>query len=228
MRERMMPVYLPPPSCQIPRLDEIYHQVFGTRAYGTFVEVGAHDGESFSNTCFLADLGWHGLYIEPVPTFATLCALRHARNNVKVIPCAVGAAHQQIDLHIGGTLTTTSARQVEVYGKIPWARGNHRGQVIEVPQLRLDSLLERMAAIPRDFDLLVIDTEGTEDEVLAGLSPAWRPRMMIVEIEDEHPDLSKFEDIRQRAAALRQTIAARGYREIYRDPINTVYVRSEI
>ena len=44
---------------------------------GTFVEIGAYDGESFSNTSFLADLGWNGLYVEPVPKFAALCRARH-------------------------------------------------------------------------------------------------------------------------------------------------------
>jgi FkbM family methyltransferase len=35
---------------------------------GTFVDIGAHDGVSFSNTCFLErNLGWNGLAIEPMP-----------------------------------------------------------------------------------------------------------------------------------------------------------------
>jgi FkbM family methyltransferase len=220
-----MSFYRPPPTCQIPEIGEKYEELFGCRSMGTFVEVGAYDGVSFSNTSFLADLGWRGIYFEPVPEFAALCALRHIGNHVAVMPYAVGARPAQVDLHLGGTLTTTSARQVEVYNQIPWAQGNHIGAVISVPQLRLDFALD-LAKYPHDFDLLVVDVEGAEAAVFEGLDSRWRPRVMIVEIEDEHPDLAKFEDVRERAVALRQTIASRGYKEFYRDAINTIFTRA--
>lgn len=220
----MTAFYRPPSSCQIPDLAVKYEQLFGRRTLGTFVEVGAYDGESFSNTSFLADLGWVGAYVEPVPEYAAACARRHADNRVLVFPYAIGAQEAVVDLHVGGTLTTTSARQVEVYEQIPWARGNHRGHVTSVLQVRLDTVLAR-ADLPLDFDLLVVDVEGTEDSVFASMGEQWQPRVMIVEIEDEHPDLSKFEDVRDRAIELRSTLAARGYREFYRDAINTIFTR---
>lgn len=40
-------------TCQVPffkSIADVYAFVFGYRAHGTFVEVGAYDGESFSNT----------------------------------------------------------------------------------------------------------------------------------------------------------------------------------
>lgn len=218
-----MSLYQPPPSCQIPDIGAKYERLFGRRTLGTFVEVGAYDGESFSNTCFLADIGWRGVYIEAHAGFAVTCALRHANNNVRVVPCAVGADAGLIELHIGGTLTTTSERQVEVYEQIPWARGNHRGQKNVVRQERLDMVLAALG-ISRDFDLLCVDVEGAEPEVFAGLNESWKPKVMIVEIEDEHPDLLKFEDVRARAVALRKTLVARGYREWWKDHINSIYV----
>ena len=42
------------PTCQIPGLDKIYEEYFGD-TLGLFVEVGAFDGESVSNTSGLAD-----------------------------------------------------------------------------------------------------------------------------------------------------------------------------
>lgn len=217
-------IYHPPASCQIPDLAAKYEQLLGLRTLGTFVEVGAYDGESFSNTCFLADLGWRGLYVEPVSAYALACSLRHANNNVRVAPCAVGADTGPIELHIGGTLTTTSARQVEIYEQLPWAKGNHYGLTSIVHQVRLDFLLDAMS-VPKEFDLLVVDVEGTETEVFAGLNESWRPKVMIVEIEDEHSDLAKFEDVKARAEELRKTIERRGYREFWRDPINTIFTR---
>ena len=53
-------------------LADIYARMFPLSG-GTFVEVGAFDGWSYSHTVCLAQLGWRGLYIEPVPEHAALC-----------------------------------------------------------------------------------------------------------------------------------------------------------
>jgi hypothetical protein len=45
-------------SCQIPDLRERYESLGLNPHTGYFLEVGAFDGESFSNTSFLADQGW--------------------------------------------------------------------------------------------------------------------------------------------------------------------------
>lgn len=70
-------------TCQIPffkSLPELLTFVFGYKTDGVFVEVGAYDGESFSNTSGLADIGWTGHYLEPIPAYAAACAARHAGN----------------------------------------------------------------------------------------------------------------------------------------------------
>lgn len=83
------------PKSQIPNLDSIYQKYFtrffGIPYQGFFVEVGAYDGESYSNTSGLADSGWNGLYIEPVFEYYNKCLIRHKNNSVKVINCAIGS-----------------------------------------------------------------------------------------------------------------------------------------
>jgi hypothetical protein len=69
-------------------LNRIYQEAFGFRSHGSFVEVGASDGESYSNTCGLADIGWEGIYVEPVKELAKKCRLRHRKNDVSVYNCA--------------------------------------------------------------------------------------------------------------------------------------------
>jgi len=66
-------MYKPLSDCQIPRLDEIYLKNFGYKTDGTFVEIGAYDGHSISNTSFLADIGWKGIYVEPVKEYYEKC-----------------------------------------------------------------------------------------------------------------------------------------------------------
>lgn len=218
--------YRPVLSCQIPDLGDLMEAAFGARRDGTFVEVGAYDGESFSNTAHLADLGWRGLYIEPVPAYAAMCAARHRANAaVRVVSCAIGAEEGSVDLFLGGTLSTTVPAQVNTYARMAWAQGLHTGERIRVPRRRLDAVLEENG-VPPGFDLLVIDVEGAEAEVIAGLDlDHWRPAMLIIELEDRHPDFQDHPDVVARCAALRRRIAAHGYAEAYGDTINTVFLR---
>src|ERR1700730_3391604 len=181
--------YRPHPSCQIPILGEILENRFGVRRDGTFVEVGAFDGETCSNTSFLADFGWRGLYMEPVPSYAEACRKRHYTNaKVSVVQSAVGATEQPITLMIGHVLTTGDAAMANAYRQISWARGLQSNQHIVVPQLRLETILQK-ERIPRGFEVLVIDVEGGEESVFNSFDLAdWRPKMLIVELVDEHPD----------------------------------------
>lgn len=74
-------------TCQVPflaSLSDVYTFVFAYKTDGLFLEVGAYDGESFSNTSGLADIGWSGHYFEPVPAYADAARERHAGNAPRV------------------------------------------------------------------------------------------------------------------------------------------------
>jgi FkbM family methyltransferase len=219
-----VPAYTPHPSCQIPDLGRILAERFNLKRDGTFVEVGAFDGETCSNTSFLADLGWRGLYIEPVPPYAEACRVRHRRNaNVWVIECAIGAVEQPVTLTIGHVLTTADAQMAEAYGEIAWARGLQTEHRLTVPQRRLETVLKE-ARIARGLDLLVIDVEGGEESVFDSFELAyWRPGMMIVELEDDHPSFQDFPAIVERSRRLRARILAQGYVALFQDHINTIF-----
>ena len=116
--DRLRGVYQYPSSCQIPHvhnLHDVLHFIFGYKKTGLFIEVGAYDGESFSNTSGLADLGWNGHYLEPIPKFAKACASRHSWNAPRVKVHQVCAGEKDGDIV---TLSTagpfTSAVQDEI------------------------------------------------------------------------------------------------------------------
>ena len=78
--------YKPVDSCQIPGLAGIYAGVFGLKNNGTFVEIGAYDGKTYSNTYQLAKLGWKGLYVKPYADYAQMCCNNHFESpSVKVV-----------------------------------------------------------------------------------------------------------------------------------------------
>lgn len=215
--------FSPSESCQIPNWGFLLQELLGEKTDGMFVEVGAFDGDSFSNTSCLADCGWGGLYIEPVPAFAQRCRDRHLGNSrIKVIEVAIGSDARQVTLFVGGPLTTSSPKLAEDYRALPWARDTFGpGEQFEARQFTLDQCL-KMQGVQPGFDLLVVDVEGAEAEVFAGFDlERYRPTVMVVELADFHPDLPAF---RKEHAALYRRLCDAGYRVVYKDSINSVFV----
>ena len=93
--------------------------------------------------------------------------------------------------------------------------------------MRLDSVFERYN-VQRDFDILVVDVEGSESVVFDSFDLAkWRPKMMLVELEDTHESFQEYEGHVTEHKILRNSIISRGYIEIYSDEINTIFVRHD-
>lgn len=221
--------YSPPSNCQVPQLGEKWDLIFGRRSEGYFVEVGAYDGENFSNTSCLADAGWAGLYVEPIEEFAEKCRARHSGNpRVSVLNCAASDAAGSARIFIGDTLTTLVGDQVADYAKIDWAKDLHRGESREIRTERLDLLLEEAKA-PIGFDVLVVDVEGAEEKVINGFDIAkWRPKVILIELEDEHPDFRDNIRVVNSVTAIREKIELAGYAIHFKDHINSLYVRTDV
>jgi hypothetical protein len=95
-----------------------------------------------------------------------------------------------------------------------------RSRRLSVPTMTMDAALDR--AFGEDgrregIDLIILDVEGAELDVLAGLSlDVWRPRLLIVE------DLSERRDRR-----VADRLAAAGYRRVARVGRNDAFVRAD-
>lgn len=216
-------LYVPVSDCQVTELANLYRIFLGERRHGFFVEVGAFDGVSCSNTSCLADVGWSGILIEPVPAYAQACRERYRGNdNIRVVQAAVGASRGQIDIHVAGSLTTSSQRLIEAYRDISWARSvAHEASHLTVQQQTLDEILETAGAAS-PIDVLSVDVEGGEEAVFAGFTLArWRPTLIIIELVHTHPDLH---GISAGDAAIQKMIERNGYSVVYKDAINTVFV----
>jgi FkbM family methyltransferase len=214
-------------SCQIKNLGKIYHEIFGYPSKGLFVEVGAYDGESYSNTSCLADHGWQGIYIEPIAEYALKCKDRHAKNKVAIVNAAIGRERKAIDIFKGEALSTLDSEMVSRYGEITWSKHVDFKQTT-CQQIRLEDLLKYFRISP-GFDLLVVDVEGKETEVFSSFDLSyWLPKVLIVEIEDDHTSFQPYQDFVEDKKNLRRFIHSNGYIEIYRDPINTLFLRQDI
>ncbi len=212
-------------TCQIPKLTLIYEQYFGKITDGTFVEVGAYDGEYVSNTSGLADVGWKGIYIEPVPQFYKKCKARHTSNKkVNVVNAAAGAAEGSIVLHIGGPLSTVMPNMKEKFKKLDWAKSSFKNdETCNVEVMTLSSILEANR-VQIGFEVLVIDVEGYEWDVLQGFDiNCWLPDMIVIELHDQNDD---YFDTREKHISIIDYLDEADYKVIYKDFTNTVYVRN--
>jgi FkbM family methyltransferase len=210
------------PTCQIPKLDIIYEQYFGRRTYGCFVEVGAFDGEYASNTSRLADIGWKGFYIEPVPEYFEKCVARHKDNkNIKADQCAIGSVNGKVEIHVGGPLSTISEKMRVNFETLDWAKGNFDDKKIEVTLFTLNDYLLKNR-ICQQFELLVVDVEGYEWEVFRNFDiKTWQPQMIIIELHDQNDD---YFFLRENCNKLVNFFDVNGYKVIFKDFTNTIYV----
>lgn len=214
-------MYNIPSSCQIRGLSEIYAKYFPDVKDGTFVEVGAYDGYEFSNTSCLSDIGWNGLYIEPIEEFYNRCLNRHMNNKVFIENCSVGTFEGEIEIYVNGAVTTSSEKQIQTYYDVGWIT-NHNTR--KCKQYRLDTLLKKYK-ISKNFDILVVDVEGNETDVFNSFNlEYWYPKMIIVELIDDHNTFKGDSDIVETNLKLREKISNSQYYEIYRDDINTIFV----
>ncbi len=208
--------------------DRILWRVFRGRTCGYFVEVGAYDGITLSNTYFLERMGWCGLLIEPIAALCERAVKSRPRSRVLHSACGKRGSN--------GTTTFTIAQNVPVLSYLHADREHvdrclREGAKlieVEVPLTTLDDALTHERRNPPPFggpwvrnkgwciDLVSIDTEGCELEVLDGFDlKRFRPRVLMIEND------------RPAGEAIEPYLAQRGYRKFHRQQINDFYVRTD-
>ena len=219
-------MYSFPSNCQIPSLSFVYETVFDDKK-GLFIEVGAYNGQDFSNTSGLADKGWKGIYIEPNPSMMDLCKSRHKNNDCQFIQKAVGLGNGEVNLRLGGTLSTFNQEHFDIYKKMDWSKNELTDKEITVELITLNEIFKENGL--ETCEVLVIDVEGSEMDVMEGFDlEKYKPKMIIIELVDQHPDIIKLlsPESKQSFKALRERFGCL-YNVLYKDTINTVFLRRD-
>lgn len=232
-------------TCQIPffkSLSDIYNFVFGYTTTGLFVEIGAYDGETFSNTSCLADIGWQGHYVEPIPQYANVCRQRHAGNpNVTVHTLCVGERDDElVELSSAGPFSSSvedeiaasseqnAAQLNTMLSAIGWSHGA-KSERVQCRTQSLNSFFSRMSFLPRQVDVLVIDTEGCEWPILRGFDMSrWRPKLVIIEMQEKLKRYQGNLRVASDSTAIETYLREAGYSILYRDVVNTVFMHREV
>lgn len=169
----------------------------GFKRGGFFVDFGATDGVSLSNTHLLEkEFGWRGIVAEPARCWhEALAANRSCIIERRCVWTTTGAR-----LEFNETTTPELSTLAAFEDKDMHAAARREGNRYEVETISLNELLHKHSA-PRWIDYLSIDTEGSELEILAALD---FDRYQIGVITCEH----NFTDARGKIHAL---LASRGY-----------------
>ncbi len=130
---------------------------------GRFLDIGAYDGHTFSNTKALADKGWGGVCVEPAPTvFTGLLETYKGRADIQLVNAAVGVQAGLIPFHLSYDAVSTT---IEAHRDL-WAAQDVTFYPIHVAAVTPNELL---GAFGGPYEFINVDTEGTSVEIFAAL-----------------------------------------------------------
>lgn len=144
---------------------------FKSKSEGIFVDVGAHDGKTISNSLFFEKIGWKGLCIEPLPNiFSKLIQNRNCICENYAISSKEGEEEfllvEGYAEMLSGLVKEYSLEHLRrVRDEINFYGGCEK--IIKVKTTKLQTLLEKHNIT--NIDYLSIDTEGNELKVLQSI-----------------------------------------------------------
>lgn len=213
--------------------DVLLARVFRHKAYGFYIDVGAHDPVDLSVTKYFYDLGWRGINIEPVPSNHKRFLEQRPRDiNLNM---AAGERSGVLTLHVvrGQTPyvadgTALSTFLDDLAPKSAEVMGGHPVEDIQVDVRTLAEICDASCREPVDF--LKIDVEGWEKQVLQGADfSKIRPAVIIVEATKPDVSFKGFDQLDAIAGwdDWEPLLLKADYRFAYFDGLNRFYVRAE-
>lgn len=175
---------------QSPWLVEIYNKFLPYKTDGFLVEIGVghtikgidrelpKDMSTFerggSNTADLLDIGWSGIYIEPVKEYCDEAKIAHTNNLDRLQIVNLGASNEESEL--------------ELFLGDSFVPNNHGDQGYswigrKVKTQKTSDILEKYNC-PEKIDVMSIDVEGFESKVIQGINfKKHSPFIFIIEID---------------------------------------------
>jgi len=180
---------------------------------GTFIDIGANDGITLSNTFALAESGWSGVLVEPSPTaFKKLRETYKDKKGFYFYNFALGITNDKVkfydsETHLNkgdhGLLSTMVDEE-----RKRWK--TEKFNEIEVKCFRWKTFLNRLSV--KDFDFISMDIEGMEVQLLKQMDLRTTSLICVEwnskpELKDEYDKLMV------------------GFNVIYTSPENLIYAR---
>ncbi len=192
----------------------LYNTFFMNKQNGIFLDVGASDGITFSNSLFFEKLGWTGLCVEPrEEAFKKLSTVRSChKENIAISDKPGQYQFQELSgwgSGLSGIVNNYDPRHVNRIIREK-KHPNHKGsRLIQVDAVTLQSLLDKYGLSTIDF--LSLDVEGGEMAVLNSID--WsKTSISVICIENNYntKDIPNF-------------LASKGYKFVKRHACDQIY-----
>lgn len=132
---------------------------------GRFLDIGAYDGKTFSNTLRLTELGWSGVCVEPSPTaFSGLIKIHQNNPEIILVNAAISVHGGWLEFYDSGgdALSSSSPEHVA-----KWSQGCGvkftRYSLLSVP------MQELFTKFGYAYDFINLDVEGLNWELFQAL-----------------------------------------------------------
>jgi len=146
--------------------------IFYNKRTGFFIDIGAHDGISYSNTLFFERFkDWDGFCFEPnLNVFNKLVKNRRSKNyNVCIGNTNRKVSFTRIEGYsemLSGVTESYHEKHLDRINNSILIKGG-RKEEIEIDMVRLDSFKE---LVSRQIDFISIDTEGNEFDIIESIN----------------------------------------------------------
>ncbi len=202
--------------------------LFGERADGFYVDIGAHHPRKYSNTFVLYERGWRGINIDAMP--GSMAAFRASRPGDVNLEVAISDARRVLTYYefnepaLNG-FDPDAARRRD--GMVPAGHGAEAAfRVVAQRPIETTPLAEVLDAhVPngRAIDLLNVDVEGLDYEVLASNNWAkYRPALVLA----EDAQVVTLDDLA--GSRIVQLLRTHGYRPILKTRLTLFFAREDL
>lgn len=168
-------------------------KIFKGKLNGLYVDIGAYDGITFSNTAFFEfERNWKGLLFEPIPEIFQRCKAN--RPNSISINAAVTdfngydkfivADVVQDHLMLSGIKKNLDPRHIDRINKT----AKKENKEIDVKTYKLSTVLNSFPIF--NIDYLSIDTEGSEKDILNSIDFK-KFHIKVISVENNYQDESQ-------------------------------------
>lgn len=155
--------------------EKVILEYFGDKKDGKFLDLGAYDGKTFSNTLALAERGWSGVCVEASPQcFVSLQTTYRGNDKVKLVCCAVGDVSEptlQVFHDSGGAVASLNEEHC-----LKWKDHQTDFMDIHAPVFPFSKFIG-------DFDFVDIDVEGISMVCTKDLLPSIDASLWCVEYD---------------------------------------------